>query len=233
MDANGKSRPRVLFVHGAGGGGWEWALWARVAAARGWDAVAPDLMPAPGGLERTTFDDYAAQVRAWCAATAPQALVGASLGGLLALAAAATAPPRRLVLINPLPPAGIEPRPTRDAPWPAVVPWGRSRAIDGTRRALPDADAAACLLAFRRWRDESGAVLRSACAGVAVGRVDAPLLVLASGADADVPPAASAAVAARYGGTCTTLSGASHVGPLLGRDAAAVAARTFDWIDGT
>ncbi|HEY4556436.1 MAG TPA: hypothetical protein VIG68_08390, partial [Lysobacter sp.] len=54
----------LLLVHGAGGGGWEWAIWQRVFDARGWTSAAPDLQPAAAGLAATGLDDYLAQVRA-------------------------------------------------------------------------------------------------------------------------------------------------------------------------
>ncbi|GAP66659.1 esterase lipase family protein [Mizugakiibacter sediminis] len=225
--------PRALVcVHGAGGGGWEWRIWQRVAAARGLEVFAPDLRPADAGLAATRFADYRAQVQDWCAQAAsrgPFALAGASLGGLLALAVAAAAKPAALLLVNPLPPAGIAGMPPQ-APRPPLVPWGRRRSIDGTRRAMPEADAAACLYAFRRWRDESGRVLDEAAAGVAVEAPACPLRVLAGGADADVPPAVASAIGERYGGSVRLLEGAGHLGPLLGRGAAAVAADALDWM---
>src|SRR5262249_28078861 len=151
---------------------------------------APDLLPAPRGLAATRIDDYLEQVIAWCAPPrGATVLVGASLGGLLALLAAAPVAPAALVLVNPLPPAGIAPRPPpRDDP--DVVPWGSARSLAGTVRAMPDADAAARLFAWRRWRDESGAVLRAALAGVAAPPPRCPLLVVASEQDRAVPAAA-------------------------------------------
>ncbi|NCT69003.1 MAG: alpha/beta hydrolase [Rhodanobacteraceae bacterium] len=222
-------RPPVVCVHGAGAGGWEWSLWARVLAARGFAVLAPDLRPAAGGLAATRFEHYAAQVVAWCggAGEAP-VLVGASLGGLLALAVAAAVRPSALVLVNPVPPRGIAPPPA--APHPAIVPWGRARSLASTQRALPDADAAACLYAFRRWRDESGAVLDAARGGIAVARPDCATLVIASERDTDVPLAHSRALAASLAADFEALPGASHVAPLLGRIAPDVAARVADWL---
>lgn len=220
-----RSTRTAVFVHGAGGGGWEWAAWQRVFAAAGWDTLAPDLRPAPAGLAATTLGDYAAQVHGWVAPAArPRVLVGASLGGLLAAMHADAAD--ALALVNPLPPSGLP----AAAPPPAVVPWGRTASLAGTRRALPDADDLAALHAFRRWRDESGRVLAEARAGVAVATPRVPVLVIASEADDDVPPASSAALAAEWGTTLWRVPG-SHVGPLLGRQAPALAASVLLWLN--
>jgi pimeloyl-ACP methyl ester carboxylesterase len=225
-----KSIPAAVCIHGAGGGGWEWAIWQRVFAARGWSVVAPDLMPGRGGLAATTFEDYAAQVRAWCEPcdTQQYVLIGASLGGLLALHVAGGIEPAALVLVNPLPPAGISPRPSR-TDFPDIVPWGRERSLDSTRRAMPDADDAARLFAFKRWRDESGAVLRAAAQGIALTSVRCPMLILASENDTDVGADASRALATHCAAEFRLLKGASHVGPLLGRSANAVAADVLGW----
>lgn len=228
MDSGLAPAPRAVCVHGAGGGGWEWTIWARVFAARGWDLAAPDLRPAAAGLAATGVGDFLDQVEAWAAPT-PDLLVGASLGGLLALAVASARPPRALVLVNPLPPQGAGAAPSRAHVWPDVVPWGRTRSLAGTRRALPDADAAACLWAWRRWRDESGRVLREA-AGVDAAAPACPVLVLASRGDADVPMRSSRSLAQRLGADFLAVEG-SHVGPLLGRQAGRLAAQVAVWAE--
>lgn len=223
------SEPRraAVFVHGAGGGGWEWESWARVLRAGGWRVFAPDLMPAPAGLAATTLADYRAQVAGWLACARREsdrvAAIGASLGGLLVLLEGANADAR--VLVNPMPPAGLP-----AAPSPAVVPWRQRASLAGTRRAIPEADDAAALFAFRCWRDESGAVLDAARAGVALPASGAPTLVTASRDDAEVPFEASAALATSLRAAFMPLPG-SHVAPLLGRDAPAIAALAAGWLD--
>lgn len=220
----------VVCVHGAGGGGWEWAIWARVLAHRGFAVIAPDLKPSIAGIEKTSFADYRDQVLEWCRGAGEGAvLAGASLGGLLALAVAHAVRPAALVLVNPLPPAGVLARPLHE-PWPALVPWARARSLASTQRAMPDADDAARLFALRRWRDESGAVLNEARDGVAVEAPRCPTLFLASEGDADIPPAAVRALAVRFSADFRSIPGASHVGPLLGRTAATVAAEASDWL---
>ena len=234
-----------LLIHGAGGGGWEWVIWERVLRARGLTVAVPDLLPAAGGLAATTLADYRRQAeaaaRALCdARVEPGArtradapvVVGASLGGLLAMQLAASLPLRAMVLVNPLPPTpwhGL--LPARDAS-PAVIPWGREASLASTRRALPDAMDATCEWAWRRWRDESGAVVDAARAGVDVARPGCPVLVIASEADDDVPVDASAALAQAWGASLWRLPGASHVGPLLGRGAAGCAEQALQWVEG-
>jgi len=218
----------ALFVHGAGAGGWEWNVWRGVFAASGVEVVALDLAPVPSGLQHTGFDDYLRQVRdALRDLPRPRALVGASLGGLLAACAAGDAD--ALVLVNPLPPAPWHARLSPRA-WPDVVPWRRDARLSSTRRALPDADEATALFAFRHWRDESGSVMGTAYAGVEVGRPACPVLCMASQIDEDVPPALTMALATEWQSDLLRVPAVSHVGPLLGRDATGAAAQALAWL---
>jgi pimeloyl-ACP methyl ester carboxylesterase len=157
-------------------------------------------------------------------------LIGASLGGLLALMNAEYAD--ALVLINPIPPAPLSAQLPERAAYPAIIPWGANASLDNTRRALPDADEAACLYAFRRWRDESGDVMNTAWAGVVVATAKCPLLVFASECDTDIPPTLRANLAQSLAGDFFVVANASHVGPLLGRSAASVAERAVAWLNG-
>jgi pimeloyl-ACP methyl ester carboxylesterase len=220
----------AVLVHGAGGGGWEWDIWRRVLQARGIACACMDLEPVAAGLSATTFDDYRTQVQiALDALPRPRVLIGASLGGLLAASCAASAD--ALVLVNPLPPEPWSAQlPQRE--WPDVVPWRRDARLASTRRALADADDATALFAFRRWRDESGVVLRQAQSGVAVAVPQCPVLVIASELDEDVPAEVTATVAEAWGASLLRMPGSTHVGPLLGRDAASVAAQVVDWLKG-
>lgn len=224
---------RAVCVHGAGGGAWEWNIWSRVLRASGIDVVARDLEAGADGLAATRFADYRAQVVGWCGDAGRDdsqlVLIGASLGGLLALAVAAEVRAAALVLVNALPPAGVVAR-LPEVEQPAVVPWGSRRSLHGTLRATPDADDAAALYAFRRWRDESGQAIAEARAGITIEWPRCPALVIAGGRDDDIPPFASRALAVRLGADFECVPGASHVGPLLGAQASAVAARVVDWL---
>ena len=220
----------LLGVHGAGGGGWEWDRWRPVFAAARWTLHSPDLQPAAGGLEATAFGDYLQQLREHPAATQRCVLLGASLGGLLALALAAERPPAALVLVNPLPPlpeaAALPPR----SPYPPRIAWSTHPRFASTAQSLGGADIATVLAAHRRWRDESGALLNAARAGLSLSDPGVPLLVLASGQDEDIPPSLSAALALRLRGSLLRLPGA-HLDPLLGRDAAHAAELVIGWLN--
>ncbi len=218
----------LLLVHGAGGGGWEWALWRHVFEARGHRVRAPDLQPAPGGLVATCYRDYACQVReAIACLPRPRVLVGASLGGLLALDAADAAD--ALVLVNPLPPAPWHVQLPQRA-WPDVVRWGRDARTGSTRRALADADDVTALTAAGLWRDESGGVLREAHAGIALSAPAVPTVCIASRCDDEVPPAITGALARAWGAALHVSAATTHVGPLLGADAAYTARVVHDWL---
>jgi pimeloyl-ACP methyl ester carboxylesterase len=218
----------ALLLHGAGGGGWEWNLWRDVLAISGIEVAAPDLQPAAGGLEVTTIDDYVAQARtALRALPRPRAAIGASLGGLLAMACADEA--NALVLVNPLPPRPWSAAlPSKE--WPDVVRWRGDARLVTTRRALSDADDATALFAFRHWRDESGTVLRAAQAGIDVERPRCPVLCVMSTQDEDVPPALTRALARDWDAELLQAASSSHVGPLLGRSAPVLAGQVAGWL---
>ena len=101
------SAPPVLLLHGAGQTRHSWRTTGSVLAAQGWHVIALDLRGhgdsdrSPAGDYR--LEDFAADVAAVSRALpTPPVLVGASLGGLAALAAVARAavPARALVLVD-------------------------------------------------------------------------------------------------------------------------------------
>ena len=105
-----RERKVAVFVHGAGGGGWEWNSWTPVFEKAGWQCIAEDLVPVKQGIAKTTFHDYLAQVEHWGDDARPGKLVliGASMGGILALKASERLNPDALVLVNSVGPAGID-----------------------------------------------------------------------------------------------------------------------------
>ena len=148
------SKADVLFLHGAGGGAWEWNVWKRIFLAHGFEVHAPDLLPSVHGLAATTLEDYCRQVQQNLSVLKkPKIIIGASLGGLLALMNAEHAD--AIVSINPMPPSPLHKLIPHREKYPGIISWRSQASLAGTRRALFDSDEMTCLYAFRHWRDES------------------------------------------------------------------------------
>ena len=234
--------PAALCIHGAGGGGWEYDLWRSSFEACGWRIVAPDLEPASGSLENTSLSDYVDQVALHWDEHQPSALVGASMGGALALLLAQR-------LEQPLPPIALV-NSVIPRPWArgarredngskqkseGVLRW-KGSSLESTVRALPDSTDEVQRWACANWRDESAAVMRE------LGSRTAPqawatqpaqageLLYVIGETDRDCPAVAQAEWAAAWGATTFRYQGMSHVGPLLGRDAPRVASDVVEWL---
>lgn len=204
-------------------------MWARVLRACDMDVHAIQLQPAARGLADTQLHDYCLQVdEAVRSLPQPRVLVGASLGGLLAMMCADVA--EALVLVNPIPPQPWHAHlPRRE--WAPVVDWNSSARLEATGRSIGSGDEASALFAFRRWRDESGAVLREACAGVAVVTPACPTLVMLSNDDQDVPPALVVALATAWNAGTVRTGDNSHLGPLLGANATSSAEQAVAWLN--
>lgn len=219
----------ALLIHGAGGGAWEWNRWRGVLEAHALDVRAMELQPAASGLAATAWQDYVRQVRtAARELQRPRVLVGASLGGLLAVSCAGEAD--ALVLVNPLPPASWHRR-LAAREWEGVVRWQRNARLASTVAAMKDADDASALFAFRHWRNESGRVMNEAYAGVEAARPDCPALFVVSGQDEDIAPEIISAWAQTWEADRLETIASSHVGPLLGRQANRVATQAVAWLN--
>ena len=217
----------VVMIHGAGGGGWEYDLWKPVFQRAGYRVVAKDLEPV-GSLKETHFEDYLRQVQFWRPAGGKVVLIGASMGGILALRAAEQEPPAAIVLINGVPPAGIRP-PSTDAPAPPTVKWADGPLRD-TEFSMPDSDRKTILWAWKKWRDESGAVLNEIRRGIPAGLPKCPSLVVIGEKDTDILPVWSRQVAEWAGSDVRAYRDMSHVGPLLGTRATHVARDIISWL---
>lgn len=221
---------KLLCIHGAGGGSWQWASWVPVLQAQGLTCQCLELCPR-ADLAATTLADYQTQVDAQTqAATEPLVLVGASLGGLLALRAAVLPPVVGLILVNAVPPALIPGWPPQPRRFARIIRWQDS-APQATHQALPDANWEAAEAAHRQWRNESGAVMQALWAGVPLAcKPRVPSLVLAGSLDTTVPPSVQAALAAQLDGDYYQAAGVSHLGALLGQRAAMLAQWVGGWL---
>lgn len=223
----------VLMVHGAGGGGWEFDFWQSEFEARGWRCVAQDLMPSPAGLAATQLSDYVDQVESWVPPSNDSlVLVGASMGGALALLASERLQPKAIVLVNSLvPPPWSRPTERSSRELPDVLEWAGTP-LERTARAMPDSTADVQRWASERWRDESGMVMRALRDGFrAVTPQGCRTLFVVGEADRDVPAPQQLAWASAWGSPALVYRGMSHVGPLLGEQAPVVAREVAEWLD--
>lgn len=108
-----RARPPVIMVHGAFCGGWAFEAFRAPFEAAGHTVLTPDLRghglrQPSSAVVGLSMSDYAADIAALVRAQAePPVLVGHSLGGLVAMMAAAKAPVAALVLLAPSPPWGV------------------------------------------------------------------------------------------------------------------------------
>jgi len=221
----------AVFIHGAGGGGWEWKQWVPIFEKAGYKCVAKDLVRTSKGLAATRFDDYLDQVKAWSSSPdKPKVvLIGASMGGILALRAAMDIQPAALVLVNSVGPKGMN-KP-KNTSYPPIVRWAGGPFRE-TVASMPDSDEDMQRFAWTHWRDESGAVLREIAQGIEVTPPKCPLLVVLGDKDTDVPNQVGEQMALTYSGSTLTFKDMSHVGPLLGTKAPDVANGVLRWLDG-
>jgi pimeloyl-ACP methyl ester carboxylesterase len=219
----------VVMIHGAGGGGWEYDPWLPAFEEAGWRVVAPDLMPAEGGLEATTFDDYRDQIVELAREheEGPLVLVGASMGAPLVLKAQEEVQADAVVLVNPAPTARFL---EGEAPeYPPVIDW-TSSPLQETINALPDGSLETAEWAHERWRDESGRVLRQLATEVDLQKPEAPALVVLGGADRLVPPGTMLEMAEAFDADVHMYRGTSHLGALMGYRADEIAQATVQWL---
>ena len=212
------ARPSVVFIHGAANDHSVWTLQARYFAHHGWNAMAVDL---PG--HGKSFGDAKTSVAAYAdwiidlldnGAVGKAALVGNSLGSLIALDCAARHGTRvsQIALLGtsvPMPVADTLLEAARHRPAEAfdmLNIWGHAPQLKWGRNPTPGTSS---MMAYRRLLAQSrpGALATdlAACHAFAgndafFAAIQAPTLVVAGGRDMMTPPKSSQALAARIPG---------------------------------
>jgi pimeloyl-ACP methyl ester carboxylesterase len=221
-----------VLLHGAGGGAWEWNRWVRLLKAQGRVVHVPDFSRhcvANALGDGNAFSRLRTDVLDRLRLGSGCVLVGASLGGLLAAAIADTLQARALVLVNPaLPDGSAQPR-HRSGVMHDNRPWGLRANVSSTRAAVPELHPLDVLKVFRRWSDCSQRLLHEIGEGIDVPRPSMPCLLLCSHADAEMRADDVRRLAETWSTQLQWLRG-SHVGPVLGAEAAVAVAQTFAWL---
>ena len=227
------NKPKVIMVHGGFCGGWAFDAFRRPFEAAGHVCAAPSLRGhAPddpsGAVRGVSMSDFAGDIAAFIEAEAsPPILVGHSMGGLVAMMAAAKAQVRALILLAPSPPWGVAGASLEEAAsalslhalgpfWlQAVEPDYASARLYSLDRLEPDARKAA----FVRMKAESGRALWETLnwwldpfmtTSVPVDRIKAPTMVAVGARDMIHPPATVRQTAERLGADFRIFDGMSH-----------------------
>lgn len=219
----------VLFVHGYFADASVFAGWLDFFAARGTPAYAVNLRgrarSRPGtDLGRVSIEEYAADTEAVARHLGMPAIVGHSMGGLIAQRMAERNLVRGAVLISPAPPRGISVlSPTvalrQLAYLPAMLMGHRVQPSRHVMRALvlnhvPAAEQDSVLDRFIP--DSGRAGLEMALRGVPIDarQVHCPMLVIAAGDDRFIPARIARRIAARYHAEFDLIEHHGHMVPI-------------------
>lgn len=224
----------IYTIHGAGGGAWEFDyIWKPIFESQGYHNFRSiELVPSSTGIEETQFDDYVNQIISSIDDRIPVILIGASMGGVLALKSAERVKCAGVILVCstlPIEVKSLEDYAMKDRLYPPIVRWADGRLQD-TIDAIPDADYETCKYASKLWRNESGSVLNAITAGIPCKKLSCPSLVIIPGDDNSIKPFSQLKLAEYLVSNHLTYDSMSHVGPLLGVKANCVALDVINWI---
>lgn len=218
-------RAPILLIHGAASSAWIWQTWAETLRDAGWHTLALALRGHAGGRPATltaiTMDSYRDDVtEAIRRLPAAPVLIGWSMGGLVALMAAAAHPETpALILLAPSPPLEIQgsSRPADVEAIPNVFgpeTYGIDRANQSSKRTLAELTEGETSRLIALLEDESGAARRQRKRGISIPteQITCPVLVLTGERDRQFPPASGQHVAAYYRAEHRIVPGASHLG---------------------
>jgi len=224
-------KPTVIMVHGGFCGGWAFDAFRKPFEAAGHECLAPDLRGhgVDGrGVAGVSMSDFAGDIADLVGAQRePPVLIGHSMGGLVAMMAAAKAPVRALALLAPSPPWGVPGASLEEAAsamtlhalgpfWlQAVEPDFASARL----YSLDRLDPAARKATFDRMTAESGRALWETLnwwldpfmtTSVPTDRIKAAALVIVGARDMIHPPATVRQTAERLGAEYRVFDGMSH-----------------------
>jgi pimeloyl-ACP methyl ester carboxylesterase len=221
----------MIMVHGGFCGGWAFDAFRRPFEAAGYACLAPDLRghgPNGGGVAGVSMSDFAADITALInAEPQPPVLIGHSMGGLVAMMAAAKAPVQALILLAPSPPWGVPGASMEEAASAmtlhALGPFWL-QAVDpdfasARLYSLDRLDTASRKATFDQMTAESGRALWETLnwwldpfmtTSVSTDRIKAPALVVVGARDMIHPPATVRQIAERLGADYRVFGDMSH-----------------------
>ena len=230
--------PALLFIPGAYHGAWCYAGWLKACSAARIACAALDYrghghLAAEGLSPAATVEDYAEDsVAAARTFAAPPIIVGHSLGGLVAMAAALRTPLAGMVLVAPSPPGnlpGARSLPAADETRLRPIP-DRAEVLQRFLGGQEGAHVDACMA---RLTPESPRALNQRyrlALPIDAARISAPVLVIGAGLDCDErhPAGQDEAIARFFGGQFAHVAGAPHC-MMLGRTCLPALHIILDW----
>lgn len=227
----------ILFIHGAGGGDWEWEYWKTYFASFGYTCYAPTLTGNKKNLADVGISDYIKQLQRLTKKLKQKPIIiGASMGGWLAQKIGEIEPVSGIILVNSCPPKGVAAGlwPTKKySNVPDIIKWSTESTIQDTIDCMPEATKKTIIWAHPQWRDESGKVIRELRSGLPINKklITKNILVIAGKNDVDITPAVSNELAKYYHADYFEFENVSHVGALLGKRWKDIATIVRAWID--
>jgi len=186
-------KPPVILVHGAANSAHVWTFWQDELARRGWSSHAIDLRghghSGPIDLGTTKMEDYVDDVVTIARTLGRDPVVlGWSMGGLVAMMAAARCGARACVGLAPSTPVRV-----RDASITlrtgvfGAEEYGITGRDPDRQPAMPDLDRPERSIALESLGPESRLARDERQAGIVVGRIACPLLIVTGTADQQWP----------------------------------------------
>lgn len=223
LAARGEARPPIVLLHGAANSSGVWTYWQGLLSDLGWTSYALDLRGhgASGAtdLSDTRMSDYADDVRALVRELPRRpVLIGWSMGGLVAMMAAAGGDATACVGLAPSLPAL-----SRDASLPlrhgtfGPEEYGIASRDPAEQPAMPDLDHDERRMALASLGSESRLARDERAAGVVVEHLPCSLLVVTGADDHQWPKSRYATMHLRA--DWMDAPGASHWGLVLSRRA--------------
>ena len=228
-------KPPIILVHGAANSAVIWTYWQQELASHGYASYAIDLRghgeSKPIDLSDTSMHDYADDVRS-CAAelgTKP-VIMGWSMGGLVAMMAAATGHAAACIGLAPSTPAleldaSVKIRSGEFGP----EEYGITSDDPEHQRAMPDLDLEERKIALASLGRESRRARDQRKAGIVIEALPRPLLIVTGGSDRQWPRSQYDSL--WLDADFHEVPGASHWGLVLNRRAiAATLPVVSDWL---
>ena len=230
------ARPPVLLIHGAANSSSAWKFWQKALARRGWSSYAIDLRghgKSGGSVDGALMSDYVDDVTEVASGlSAKPVVMGWSMGGLVALMAAAGGRARACVALSPTPPAAERDMSVEIRRGVYGSEEYGIRSDDPAKQpVMRDLDEEERTVALGSLAQESRSARDERKAGVVISSMPCPLLLVTGSQDRVFPRSEYAEMG--LGAEHLEAEGASHWGLVVNRRVLPGLARSVtEWLDG-